>query len=431
MALGGMAGVTQITPRQFNGTFAQTTFGSDNHSQGQNFGWGNDQLSFGLSRREDEDGKTPSGDPLNNHFEQISGSFIANHDWNNTLSSQLLLLSSKGSDIGKTNNEDFINSKYTVYPDETHHLAQFALVSSNDWQARIALHKQSLTTQVTRFNKRINTVENQATDYSLSFLQRWQVDDLDGQWGYEQEYRDNIDATESEHSLTGAEPLNYHVLAANQLNSALFANVNFDYQNISFTTGGRYSYIKQRSQLAQPEHNQKSDQALTAFASAAYKLDSNWTVSASASSGFRFPTVTERFFNGTTARGTTLGNVDLAPETALNLELGLSFQSQRQKLEVNLFNNQIKDYIERINIDDDVRSYQNLDEGTIKGAEFGFTYHLNDSFSYVLSGHHIQGEDQDGATLADISPNKLQLEIKLPPTTLANQIVAQTSIRPR
>lgn len=406
---GGMAGVTQISPRQFDGTFVETSFGSNSHSSTQNIGWGNDSISLGLSHRNDKDSYTPSGQRLNSHFTQTSGQAIFNWALTDDIDSQVILLSSKGTDIGKTNNEDFLNSKYTIYPDESHHIVQWGLVAENDWQARISVHKQKLTTQVTRFDSRVNTVDNKATDYSLSFVKQWQFDDINGQLGFEQEYRTDIDAKEREQSLTGGSNYNYHLLSANQLNSAAFASINYDINNWSFTTGARFSYLDQQTDLATDGDSKTTDSTVTGFASAAYKFNDNWRLNSAISTGFRFPTVTERFFNGTTARGITLGNANLDAETATNIELGFAYTTQKVNWQVNVFNNRIEDYIERINLDDETRSYQNLDSGTIKGIEMGFDFQVSDSFSYSLSGHSIEGEDQDGATLADISANKLQL----------------------
>jgi outer membrane receptor protein involved in Fe transport len=406
---GGMAGITQITPRQYSGINIETGISSDDQTKQQNIGWGDEQYSLGLSHRKEKNTRTPSGEAINSHFEQTSASFIGNWALTDDIESQLLVLSSKGKDIGKANNEDFENKKYTIYPEENHLITQFGLVSSDDWQMRAAIHKQDLATKVTRFNKRINTVDTQATDYSLSFLQRWRGDTLDGQWGVEQEYRDNINAKESEKSLNSDDFSTITVLAASQFNNALFGNVNYPLDDWSFTTGARYSQISQKSEIA--GHAKKSDQALTGFASAAYQLNEQWGVTSSVSTGFRFPTVTERFFNGTTARGTTLGNADLAPETARNVEFGFAYSNANHQLQFTVFNNHIKNYIERINIDEDTRTYKNLDQGDIKGLEFSYDHQLTDTFSYTVSGHRLAGNDANGDALGDISPNKLQLAL--------------------
>ncbi|MFT4926303.1 MAG: outer membrane receptor protein involved in Fe transport [Phenylobacterium sp.] len=416
---GGMAGITQISTRKFSGFHLQSGVGGISNDGEVNFynaGWGNEQYSFGLAHRQEKNAFTPSGDELNSHFSQTSASFSGNWALNDHIDSQLLVLSSLGKDIGKANNDDFHHKKTTVYPEEKHLITQLGLLSDDNgngnWQARLALHKQSLSTEVTRFDQRINSVNNDATDYSFSFLQRWKSDLFDGQWSVEQEYRDNVKADESVLDLKDSNHSNQPILAATVANSALFSSVNYQHQDWSFSAGGRLSYVKQSSGLDEnSQEASQSDRAITAYTSLAYQLSPLWQVTSSISSGFRFPTVTERFYHGTTGRGQTIGNPNLVAETAKNLEAGLHYQSTSASFQLSVFNNQIKHYIERVNIDENTRSYKNLDQGDIKGIEFSFNQQLGNAFSYALSGHHLSGTDQSGRRLADVSPDKLQASV--------------------
>ncbi len=412
---GGMAGITQISPRHFSGFNLQSSISSHKQAKSHDVGWGNEQYSLGLSHREEKNGFTPSGKELNSQFKQTSASFAANWSLNDDIDSQLLVLSSLGKDIGKANNEDFINKKYTVYPEEKHLITQFGLVSGNDWQARLALHKQQLTTKVSRFNKRINSVNSGATDYSLSFLQRWNSNTFDGQWGFEQQYRDNINANESVLNLTNQQNVNNAILAASVSSSALFTSVNYQYDDWSVSSGGRFSTIRQRSALAKQNEAKRDDHATTGYLSLGYQLSPDWQLTASMSTGFRFPTVTERFYHGTTGRGQTIGNPHLAAETAKNTELGVKYQTSAVNFQFSGFNNQIKHYIERVTEqlrdDEDSRTYKNLGQGDIRGVEFSLTHQLSDALNYRFSGHHLSGKDQSGNPLADVSPDKLQLSL--------------------
>lgn len=408
---GGMAGLTQLQPRHFEGTAIQTAISSDGKSRNKNIGWGNDDYSVAFSHQKENNTQTASGQAINNHFEQNSGSFLGNWALTGDIQSQLMVIASRGKDIGKANNEDFENEKYINYPEENHLLAQYALVSDDDWQARFGFHKQDLLTETTRFGKRINTVDTQATDYSLSFSKTWRQKQFSGQWGVEQEYRDNITATEREVSLTSDNIVNSEFLSASQYNAALFGNINYQWNDWGFAIGARANYIKQSSGFDLPEHQDRSDTANTYFASAAYQLNKQWRVTSSFSTGFRFPTVTERFYNGTTARGNTYGDPTLEAETARNFELGLAYSHSNIGFEINGFSNHVDNYIERVDVDEDTRTYRNLNEGKIRGIEFGFNHRLNDDFSYQLSGHHLKGEDEQGNPIADISPNKLQLSL--------------------
>ena len=406
---GGLAGVTQIDAAQFDGLQLQTGFSSGGQSRHQNLGWGDGQYSFGLSHRQEKNSRTPSGDPINDHYRQTSFSAMGNWAVTRDIDSRLMVLGSLGKDIGKANNEDFINSKYTVYPEEQHWIAQYALQSNTGWQGHLAVHRQTLDTEVTRFDKRVNTVDTAATDYNLSFQQSWETSDFDGQWGFEQEIRDNIRGSEAERSLTDDSRSGSTVLAANQWRSAAFANINSRIDDWSFSAGARASYIKQGSDVQ--SHSDRSDEAITGYASAAWAFAPEWQFTSAISTGFRFPTLTERFYHGTTARGNTYGNPDLRAETARNLEFGLGWQTDNRQLQINAFHNSIDNYIERIDVDDDTRTYRNLHEGTIKGLELSFSQQLGEAFSYTVSGHHLNGEDEHGNPLGDIAPNKLRLQL--------------------
>lgn len=410
---GGMGGITQLTPRQFEGIHLKANLSAQDHNHSQHFGWGNEQLSVALSHRKNRNGQTPSGQPLNNHFQQFNAQLITNWQIQPALQSQLLAFTSKGKDIGKTNNEDFINTKSTDYPKETHHIVRWGLVSDNQWQAHLAIHQQQLITQITRFDQRINRVNNQATDLFFSVLKFWEYDDLNGQWGLEHEYRNGIEATEQERSLVGGDDQNYQLLTATQDQSAIFADLNYNHGQWSFSLGGRFSYQEQHSPLATTEPANSYDHAITSFASAAYQINKQWQISSAISTGLRFPSVTERFYQGTTARGTTLGNPQLTAETATNFELGFGYTNPTIRWDMQLFHNQISDYIERINLSDEIRTYKNVNQGTIRGVELGFDYQINSRFKYHISAHSIEGQDQNGVPLADITANKIQLGLQI------------------
>ncbi|WP_141235539.1 TonB-dependent receptor [Pseudoalteromonas sp. NBT06-2] len=57
-----------------------------------------------------------------------------------------------------------------------------------------------------------------------------------------------------------------------------------------------------------------------------YLLSENLKFHSEFSTGFRFPTLSELYFNGETPRGTTLGNINLEPETSRTLGIALTYQ---------------------------------------------------------------------------------------------------------
>ena len=72
-----------------------------------------------------------------------------------------------------------------------------------------------------------------------------------------------------------------------------------------------------------------------------------------------------------------------------------------------VFNNDISEYIERVEVAEDRLTFVNLTQGTIRGVELDGAYQFDDAWSLSFGGHAIRGEDEDGVSLADIPPRRL------------------------
>lgn len=408
---GALAGIVQITPRHFDQLSINTSFQSGDNLRNQSISWGNEKYSIAINHSQADNGKTASGDSINNQYEQTSATFLSKWQLSDSLNMQFLLLPSYGQDIGKVNSDDYINKKFTLYPEEKHLISQITLLGDN-WQSSFSVHNQELETYVERFNKRINHVDTQAIDYNASFLMHWRNNNFSGQWGLDQQFRDKVKATEIEQNLNNFSEQTNTNLNASQYDGAIFSSINWHYNQLTLSTGARLNYIKQNShQLNVTQSNSKSDQAWTGFINAGYSFTPKWKLSTSVSSGFRFASLSERFYSGTTGRGQVIGNLDLLPETSTDLSATLDYQADDQQFQLSIFSNNIKNYIERVTIDDNTRSYQNLHNGNIIGAELNYNQQLSDSFSYQLSGHYLQGRDEQDEYLSNISANKLQLSM--------------------
>jgi iron complex outermembrane receptor protein len=359
-------------------------------------------LSFALSHQKANNSKTAVGNELNSHYQQTSASFKSQWQLTNDIEAKFLLLPSFGEDIGKANNADFIYKKYTVYPKENHLISQLALLGSN-WQGNIAVHQQQLDTSVERINKRLNTIESQATDYSANFSQQWQTGNFSGLWGIDQQFRDNVKADEKEQNLKDSTIASGVNLSAQQYDSALFSHASITVDRVSFNAGARVNYINQKNKHP-ITNNSFSDLAWTGFGNIDVNLSADLQLNAAISRGFRFATLSERFYSGTTGRGNTIGNANLRPETATNYKASLTYQ----QFSLSRFSNSIENFIERVNLDEDTRTYRNVYQATIKGFEFAFSHQLSDNLSVRFNGDHIKGKNENGEYLAGISANKLQ-----------------------
>ena len=400
---GAIGGIAQITPLHFEALTLSTSFKHANNNFQQDIGWGNDHISIGVNHQQQNNGKTSQGNAINSQYQQTSASFLTHWTFNDDIKANFLIMPSYGKDIGKANNEDFLTKKFTIYPKELHILSQFSLIAPK-WQSNIAVHQQSLDTYVERFNKRINTVNSHATDFSGNFSQQWEIDNYSGQWGVDQQYRNNVKAIESEQNLITNQSITGTNLLANQYDGALFSQGNIDLNKIQLSAGIRLNYVKQKNNQT-TLHNTFSDRAWTGYSNISWRPSTDIYLIGSINKGFRFASLSERFYSGTTARGKTIGNINLAPETATNYQANIHYKN----IQFSAFTNKINNYIERINIDENTRTYRNVYQATLKGASFNWHQQVTDSLNYRIMGDYIEGKNENGENLSGISANKIQL----------------------
>ncbi|MDX1482109.1 MAG: TonB-dependent receptor, partial [Woeseiaceae bacterium] len=103
---------------------------------------------------------------------------------------------------------------------------------------------------------------------------------------------------------------------------------------------------------------------LTWNAEYAFTIDDRWKLSAGLGHAFRAPDATDRFGFG--------GNPDLAPEVADEIQLGAEYRpSERQRLRLELYRNDIDDLIEFDFADFTLR---NIARAEIRGAQLGYEF---------------------------------------------------------
>ena len=129
------------------------------------------------------------------------------------------------------------------------------------------------------------------------------------------------------------------------------------------------------------------------------------------SSGSRFPALSERFFSGSTGRGSVIGNADLSSERALSLEAGFRWTGRRVTVAAYAFQTQVDDFIERVEIQPDVFTFVNLREGTIDGVELETYAQATSELRLTLAAAYMNGEDGEGAPLEDVPPQRVTLGV--------------------
>lgn len=96
---------------------------------------------------------------------------------------------------------------------------------------------------------------------------------------------------------------------------------------------------------------------------------SGFTFTAQAASGFRDPTVSDRFYRGPTGRGFITGNPDLDPERSYQGDAGLRYTSSRVRAAFSAYQYRINHLIERYSTATDFFFFRNRGRARIRGLE--------------------------------------------------------------
>jgi len=119
-----------------------------------------------------------------------------------------------------------------------------------------------------------------------------------------------------------------------------------------------------------------SSEALVGQVNGQYQLFEGLNLVAAVGRAFRAPNLIERYFEGATAEGNgyQLASPDLAPETSLNVDIGMKVRTGRLYAEVTWFTNAIRDGIRIVQQDTTVGGFQgyrneNVDRLRDRGVE--------------------------------------------------------------
>ena len=386
---------------------------------------------WNISYRSADNGEDANGGSLFDKFEQ-SGLFVR-HRPVDSIIKEAWTIYSDNNDIGKSSS-DFPESRITTYPKNTHWLGKIAF-ESHLFTGNVWWHKSSLDTSVLRPEGRINDSENKAFDYGFNISTDTQLKDWDLNWQLQVTGRDGVVADEREFTLTPAESassdttspsfitnafeaeLAYEVrtLDASEITTAAVADASRQWQSLSLALGARVDWQRQSDDSGANTFQSSTAQTntnLSGYLGANYQLSQHWAAGMYVSSAFRNPSLTERFFAGETPRGTVLGSLKLETEQALNMQASVAYSSEQLQGSIEVFNQKIDNYIERIMVAEDVLQYSNLDSATIEGVSYQLSWQShNDALDARLSGMWISGEDDLGNSIADIPANSQRLDL--------------------
>jgi len=187
---------------------------------------------------------------------------------------------------------------------------------------------------------------------------------------------------------------------SNRTGTAIFLEDEYaisDKFNINF--GARFDYIISKTQGTENTLTEvdleKNDKDFSGNFGLLYRFSQNVHFIANAGRAFKAPTLQERFFKGTAQVGYLYGNPDLKSETSFNLDLGLKWKSNRLTGEVNIFRNQINNFIvmNPISAQADTFLYDNVGKAELYGGEFQIDFNITDRLSLFMNNAYVHGED--------------------------------------
>lgn len=400
---GALGGMVQLFPRNYDRLAVDAGYWTQGDENYQALGWGDGKWSLGIARQDASNSETPDGEILNSAFNQLSGT--AQRQWDSGgLQYQLLAIGSRGKDIGKANTD--FPDRTTIYPDEKHGLLRFAVRSDSSWMFEAWAHPNSLETRV-EDSESLNVVDNEAVDFGANWVKSFNVRGTESvRLGLDYSARRNVQADEVATDLGSGDIDRQSTLDEGQEDDAgLYGAVEWNVGRTVILAGARAAWQRQRN----GDRPSADDSAVSGFAGLVAPLGGGFEVVSNLGTGLRFPSLSERFFSGTTGRGEVIGNPNLDPERSLSVDAGLRWYGDKLFVAGFLFHNDIGDYVERIEIEPELLTFVNLTSGTIRGAELDGFYQFDPFWKITFSGHLLEGRDDEDRPLADIPANRFAL----------------------
>ncbi len=364
------------------------------------FGAG-DTFTGALSLRRADNAEDADGRELNTGYEQV-GMLLKSRFGVNNHDVTVTWLPSYGQDIGKSNSE-YPEQSLGDYPEEIHSLLSVQVQDGSRWLGRVYHHYQDWQSRTERIGVRTNLIDYEshtigglayaATNYGAGV----------GRVGLEWVGRRGVTITDAEFDPAGKLVVDTETIDGQQDNVGVFVDQQWQAGALSYGGGLRYDYIEQED-----SGTSRSDNRLNATLSTSWSPLDAWRLSGQVGTGFRFPSLTERYFNGVTPRGEVLGNPDLEPEESLGLQLGLDYTAGAISASLQTYFNQLDNYIERYPVEADLRSYRNLDEADIWGFEAQLDWRSGERLNHSVSYQWQRGETKQGEWLADLNPPSLR-----------------------
>jgi len=400
---GALGGIVQLFPRQVEGAMAGVQLDNNGEGRGGYVGWGDDTSTAMLAGLIRDDSEAGDGRVINDHGERWSA--LLRQRWALTGGElELIALPAVLKDVGRANanfyGANLPERRITETPEENHVPVRLSYRANSGWEAAAFVHDSFVSNVTDRVGVSVTTVDNEATDTGINFQLPWQTESWRGRVGTDMLARMNVNADESLYTRATD-----NLLVRDALNSAREQQFSVFGEAETALAGGELQWglrVTAQQQSATGEQD-VNDDAMASHLGWERLFDDRWFVFGSIGSAVRFPALTERFYHGATARGTLIGNAELAPETALSFDLGVRSRWAGAVVTAQIYQQLVIQNSPQIN------SYVNLTSGRIDGLELDARWSLSDTLTLDLTAHRIRGKADDGSDLADIPADRWQL----------------------
>jgi outer membrane receptor protein involved in Fe transport len=176
--------------------------------------------------------------------------------------------------------------------------------------------------------------------------------------------------------------------------------------------GGRADYIVSRTRGGFFGDRSRSDTALSGYLALTAGPFRAVTTTLQIASGYREPSLSDRYFRGISGRGFVTGNPDLEPERSLQFDAAARWTGVRSRAALFAYDYRIRDLVERYRQGADF-FFRNRGEGEIRGLEIEAATRLFRDVELEAGASIASGEDADtGAALDDIAPASLHTSLR-------------------
>ena len=181
---------------------------------------------------------------------------------------------------------------------------------------------------------------------------------------------------------------------------------------LQFAAGARADHVATRNRGGYFGERSTSDVALSGFGALTAGPFRNVSATLQVATGYREPTLSDRYFRGVSGRGFVTGNPNLEPERSFQLDGGLRWNGVRSRVALYAYDYRIRDLVERYRQGADF-FFRNRGEAEIRGLELEAATRLMQHLEWTVGAAIAEGIDAGtGAALDDIGGPSVHSQLR-------------------